>query len=71
MLTQKEIINSNYGKPELLNVAYILQDYIFMNLQEAEEGKPTYMYVKYCYSPVEYMRSLNCDFQTWLDRFIV
>ncbi|MFD2700802.1 SMI1/KNR4 family protein [Paenibacillus shunpengii] len=71
VLTQKEIIDSTYEKPELLNVAYILQDYIFINLKEASEGKPTYMYVNDCYSPLEYMRSLNCDFQTWLDRFIV
>ncbi|MEK5056887.1 hypothetical protein BK126_18850 [Paenibacillus sp. FSL H7-0326] len=71
VLTQKEIIDSTYEKPELLNVAYILQDYIFINLKEVSEGRPTYMYVNDCYSPIEYMRSLNCDFQTWLDRFIV
>ncbi|WP_158702777.1 SMI1/KNR4 family protein [Paenibacillus faecalis] len=71
VIEQKDIIDLTYEKSELLNVAYILQDYIIINLEEAAQGKSEYVYVIDSYSPIEYLRSLKCDFQTWLDRFIV
>ncbi|MGG3509698.1 SMI1/KNR4 family protein [Paenibacillus lautus] len=70
VIEQKIITDSTYEKPELLNVACILQDYIFVDLKKVASGSSEYMHVIDMYSPLEYMRSLNCDFKTWLDRLI-
>ncbi|WP_175415356.1 SMI1/KNR4 family protein [Paenibacillus algicola] len=71
VLETKDVTDSTYGLPELLIVAYILQDYIMINLKEVAEGKQDYMYTIDAYSPIDCLKSLNCDFQTWLNRFIL
>ena len=71
VIEQKKVIDSTYEISDFLNVAYILQDNILINLKEAAEGKTEYMYIIDSCSPIDYLRSLKCDFHTWLDRFIV
>ncbi|NMO95006.1 SMI1/KNR4 family protein [Paenibacillus lemnae] len=67
----RDIFESAYETPDLLGVSYILHDYIVINLQDVKDGKDNYMYVLDSSAPLEYMKSLNCSFESWLDRFIV
>ena len=65
-------MDTHYDFPEeYMNVAYILGDYIKLNLKEVTAGKEHYMYVVDAISSIDSMRSIHCDFETWLDRFIV
>lgn len=72
VLESKAVMDAHYEFPEeYMNVAYILGDYIKLNLKDVAAGKEHYMYVVGASSSIDCMKSLHCNFETWLNRFII
>lgn len=63
--------NEPYASSSWLIVAVICDDCILINLDDVANNKTEYMYLTV--GPCDFIdaRSLYCDFQTWLDRFIM
>ncbi|TVX93732.1 SMI1/KNR4 family protein [Paenibacillus agilis] len=63
--------NSHYNHPSRIIVAYINGDHIFIDLEDVKAGRTEYMYVYEGGVDFDDASSLYCDFQTWLDRFVM
>ncbi|UHA72060.1 SMI1/KNR4 family protein [Paenibacillus sp. 481] len=63
--------NSHYNHPSKIIVAYICGDHIFIDSEDVKNSGGQYMYVSEGGVDFDDARSLYCDFQTWLDRFVM
>ncbi|MBD8498639.1 SMI1/KNR4 family protein [Paenibacillus arenosi] len=68
-----EILSSNepYDDPTKVIVACVYNDYFIIDTEAVAQGKKDYMYLLEGISDFDDARSLYCDFQTWLDRFVM
>lgn len=57
--------------PDKMEVAYILDDRIVIDLEKWRNGDEHYLYLCESLSPLDDVRSLYCNFETWLERFII
>lgn len=54
-----------------LKIAYIYGDYIVINMDKVRNNQSHYLFVTESTDPFEYSRELYCNFETWLERFII
>ncbi|MEF2246343.1 SMI1/KNR4 family protein [Paenibacillus sp. IITD108] len=63
--------NEPYDNPFKLIVACVYDDNIIIDIEAVAKGKNDYMYLTEGPCDFDDARSLYCDFQTWLDRFVM
>ncbi|NMO96645.1 SMI1/KNR4 family protein [Paenibacillus lemnae] len=68
-----EVFNSNesLSDPTKVIVACVYDDYFIIDTNAVAQGNKEYMYLLEGISDFDDARSLYCDFQTWLDRFVM
>ncbi|HWO75526.1 MAG TPA: SMI1/KNR4 family protein [Bacillus sp. (in: firmicutes)] len=73
LYSAQEVIERYHSRPDvknLLQVAWIYQDILVIDFDKVAAGEKEYMFVKQSGSFYRPGRSLFCNFETWLDRFI-
>lgn len=69
IFSTEELLRYNESGSALIKVAYIYDDLVFINLNDADQGKP-YIYINESTSPWEYSRFLDLTFESWLEKFL-